>query len=255
MERLADLLSLWSALAAAEHRPGRVRRLAAGAGMASEGWRHPEPTAVVALAGVVRIEAPGSPPCDLRPGDLLAIPAGAAHRHAPLRGGAIDLQLGFEFGWCDFLLRAAGGATLVATMPRQPAETLVGRLLEGDAAARAGLLALILARPLAGVQPLPPAALRMRDHLRNHGLAPIGAADLARASGLRPSRAWQLFRASFGCTPRQALERRRCAIAARLLAEGMGVDAAGRRCGYRDRGTFTRAFRRVHGRPPSAARG
>jgi len=139
-----------------------------------------------------------------------------------------------------------------AIQPRQPAEALVGRMLLGDQVALAGLLAAVLERPLQGLHPMPAAALRMRDRIRSHGLTPITAADIARAGGLRPSRAWQLFRRHFGCTPRQALERRRCAIAAVLLSRGLAVAEVAQRCGYADRGTFTRAFARLHGRPPNA---
>jgi AraC family transcriptional regulator len=249
MQRLSDLLTLWSALAAAARHPGRVRVLEADGGEAPGHWLHPVATVVVALRGPARIDSPGREAIDLVPGDAVVIAPGAAHRHAPLRNQAAVLGLGFEYGWCDLEFNV-GTQTVGASMPRQPAEDLVARMRAGDAAALGNLLALILDRPLQDVRQLPEAALHMRDRIRSHGLTPITAADIARAGGLKPSRAWQVFREHFGCTPRQALERRRCAVAAALLEQGHPVAEVAERCGFRDRGTFTRAFARVHGRAP-----
>ncbi len=250
MQRVSDLLVLWSGLAAAARAPGRVVVLASDGRPVPGHWLHPVPTVVVALAGVVRIEVPGGRPYDLRSGEALVVAPGAAHRHAPLRSGAASLALGFDYGLCDLEL-CGPGVRLGAAMPCEPAWMLVGRMLRGDSSALGPLLALVVERPLSEVQPLPVAVLRMRDRIRSHGLTPITAAAVARAGGLRPSRAWQLFRAHFGCTPRQALERRRCAVAAALLQQGLDVTETARRCGFSDRGTFSRAFRRVHGRSPS----
>lgn len=249
MQRLSDLLALWTALATVARDPGRIRVLPADGRAAIGHWLHPVPTLVVALSGVARIESPGRPALDLTPGQALVIAPGAAHRHVPLRRQAATLELGFDYGCCDLEFHA-DRLVIGATMPRQPAEALMGRLQAGDDGALRGLLALIIDRPLQDLQQLPLAAQRMRDRIRSHGLTPITAADVARAGGLQPSRAWQLFRAHFGCTPRQALERRRCAVAAALLAQGLAVAAVAQRCGFTGRGTFTRAFVRVHGHPP-----
>ncbi len=254
MQRLSDLLTLWSALATAARHPGRVRVLEADGGEAPGHWLHPVATVVVALRGPARIESPGREAIDLVPGDAVVIAPGAAHRHVPLRNQAAALGLGFEYGWCDLEFNI-GAQTVGASMPQQPAEDLVGRMREGDAAALGSLLALVLDRPLQDVRQLPASALRMRDRIRSHGLTPITAADIARAGGLQPSRAWQVFREHFGCTPRQALERRRCAVAAALLEQGHPVGEVAQRCGFGDRGTFARAFTRVQGRTPRAQRG
>lgn len=253
MQRLSDLLALWSALSAASRRPGRTHILPVGLGESPGYGLHPVATLAVALAGAARVERPGGRAIDLAPGDAAVIAAGALHRHAPLRRQAATLELGFDYEVCDLEFHTAA-FSVQASMPRQPAEELVGRLLAGEQAPLGILLALIIEQPLRDLQPLPAAAQRMRDRIRSHGLTPISAADIAAAGGLRPSRAWQLFRSHFGCTPRQALERRRCAVAASWLAQGMQVDEAARRCGYRDRGTFTRAFRRQHGRTPGACK-
>lgn len=254
MQSMRDLLELWSAVAAVARAPGRLLRLPAAGGEPAGHGLHPVPTVVAALRGAVRVEVPGGRPVDLAAGDVLAIAAGAAHRHAPLRAGAAVLELGFDYGWCDLELRARDVA-ISAAMPRQPAEGLVGRMLAGDAAAVGPLLEQVLERPLQDLHRLPPAARRMRDRIRSHGLTPITAAAVVRASGLRPSRAWQVFRLHFGCTPHQALERRRCAVARSLLQRGADVSTAALRCGYRDRGTFARAYARVHGQPPGGRRG
>jgi AraC-like DNA-binding protein len=249
MQRLSDLLALWTALAAVARDPGRIRVLPADGREAAGHWLHPVPTVVVALSGVARVDSPGRPAVDLLPGQALVIAPGAAHRHAPLRRQAATLELGFDYDWCDLEFHA-DRLVISATMQRQPAEGLVARMVEGDSAALRDLLALIIERPLQDLRQLPVAVQHMRDRIRSHGLTPITAADIARAGGLRPSRAWQAFRAHFGCTPRQALERRRCAVAAALLAQGLAVGVVAQRCGFMDRGTFTRAFVRVHGHTP-----
>jgi AraC-like DNA-binding protein len=251
MQRLSDLLALWTALSAASRDPGRTRIVPVGHDQAPGCGLHPVATLAVALAGAARIECPGRRPYDLAPREAVVIAAGALHRHLPLRGQAATLELGFDYEVCDLEFHTAA-FTVQASMPRQPAEELVGRLLAGEQAPLGILLGLILEQPLRDLQPLPAAARRMRDRIRSHGLTRISAADVAAASGLRQSRAWQLFQTHFGCTPRQALERRRCAIAASWLAQGMPVGEAASRCGFRDRGTFARAFRRVHGRPPGS---
>lgn len=249
MLAVSELLTLWSALAAAARKPGRLQVLRAAGGEIPGQWRHPVPTVVVGLLGVVRIERPSGPPIDLQAGDAVVIAPGTAHRHVPLRRDSAALELGFDYGWCD--LEFHGAATsLAATLPRQPAEAQVQGMLAGETQALGRLLDLLLARPLQDMRHLPAAALAMRDRIRSHGLTPISAADVARAGGLQPSRAWQVFKVHFGCTPRQALERRRCAVAAAQLEAGMGVAEVAQACGFRDRGTFSRAFVRVHGVAP-----
>lgn len=242
---IGDLLALWSALAAVSRRPGRVQVMAASGGATPDFGVHPVPTLVVSLQDVVRIERPGRSAIDLVAGDALVVAPGAAHRHAPLRRTAMALELGFDYGWCDIEIHDAAATRIAATTARQPAEELMSRLLSGDGMALGSLLLLLLERPMQYRQ-LPEAALRMRSYIRSHGLTPITAADVAGASGLAPSRAWQVFREHFGCTPRQALERRRCLIAAALRAQGVAVGEVATQCGFRDRGTFTRAFARMH---------
>jgi AraC-like DNA-binding protein len=248
-----DVLTLWSALAAAARAPGRLHVLRASKGIMDGHWLHPVPTVVVCLLGTVRIECRLGPAVDLNIGDAVVIAPGVAHRHVPLRRQAGSMELGFEYGWCDLEFHRAG-VTLGASMTRQPAETLVQCLLAGESRALADLLLLVLERPLQDVRPFSVAALRMRDRIRSHGLTSVSAMDITRASRLRPSRAWQVFREHFGCTPHEALERRRCSVAAALLAQGMAVAEVALHCGYRDRGTFTRAFRRIYGRSPGRCR-
>ncbi|MBN8527551.1 MAG: hypothetical protein J0M02_19635, partial [Planctomycetes bacterium] len=71
MQRLSDLLALWTALAAAARALGRLHVLSAAGADAPGAWLHPVPTVVVALAGAVRLDSPGRPPCDLTPGDAV----------------------------------------------------------------------------------------------------------------------------------------------------------------------------------------
>jgi AraC-like DNA-binding protein len=205
---------------------------------------------VVGLRGVARITQGHGPAIDLHPGDAVVVAPGATHDHAPLRGQSAALALGFDSGMCDVVLSTAT-VQVDAVMPQHPAWSLVHRLSTKHADALPELLSLVLDRPLQATQPLPTAVARMRDYIRSHGLTPITAADLARVSGLGTSRAWQVFRHHFGCTPRQALEQRRCAVAAAMLRHGLAIPAIITRCGFHDRGTFTRAFARQHGQAPA----
>lgn len=214
-------------------------------------WLHPVPTLEICLRGVVRLNRGRRQPIDLHPGDAAVVAPGAVHEHAPLRRGAAALGLGFDYGVCDLALMEAD-ISIPAFLPQQLALQLVNRLLRNDASALPAVLALVLEHHLQEARPLPQAVVRMRDRIRTHGLTPITAADLARISGLGTSRAWEIFHHHLGCTPRQALERRRCAVAAAMLTQGMSVASVATRCGFADRGTFTRAFTRIHGKNPSA---
>jgi AraC-like DNA-binding protein len=80
-------------------------------------------------------------------------------------------------------------------------------------------------------------------YLRRERLAPIRAADVLRASGLKPTRAHVLFSGYFSETPHRMLTRHRLEYACHLLAGGDGVGAVAAQCGFRSRRQFTAAFR------------
>jgi AraC-like DNA-binding protein len=77
--------------------------------------------------------------------------------------------------------------------------------------------------------------------------------DIAAAARMDGSSVCRLFRRFLGVSPHQYLRRRKMALAAAFLLEGGGrVQDAAARVGMEDPFHFSRAFRAVHGVPPSA---
>ncbi len=104
---------------------------------------------------------------------------------------------------------------------------------------------------------LHPAVQRMATALWWRLHTPIGAADIVRAAsigedGIGHSRAYELFTSFFGATPKQELLSQRLSLAGQLLAEDLSITEAASRCGFTSRASFTRAWRRRHGSPPSS---
>lgn len=94
---------------------------------------------------------------------------------------------------------------------------------------------------------------RCRALIDRHAAEWQGLADIAAATGLDASSVCRLFRRFLGVSPHQYLRRRKMAIAAAWLIERGGrVQDAATRVGMDDAFHFSRAFRAVHGVPPSA---
>lgn len=94
---------------------------------------------------------------------------------------------------------------------------------------------------------------RCRALIDKHAAEWRGLADIARAARLDSSSVCRLFRRFLGVTPHQYLRRRKMALAAAFLLESGGrVQDAAARVGMEDPFHFSRAFRAVHGVPPSA---
>ncbi len=94
---------------------------------------------------------------------------------------------------------------------------------------------------------------RCRALIDRHAAEWQGLADIAAATGLDASSVCRLFRRFLGVSPHQYLRRRKMAIAAGWLIERGGrVQDAAARVGMDDAFHFSRAFRAVHGVPPSA---
>lgn len=94
---------------------------------------------------------------------------------------------------------------------------------------------------------------RCRALIDRHAAEWQGLADIATATGLDGSSVCRLFRRFLGVSPHQYLRRRKMAIAAAWLIERGGrVQDAAARVGMDDAFHFSRAFRAVHGVPPSA---
>lgn len=75
--------------------------------------------------------------------------------------------------------------------------------------------------------------------------------ELAEDMGYSVNHFTRLFRQRTGTTPKQYLLTRRLAQARGLLAEGLPVQQAARRCGFDDPLYFSRLFKQLFGVPPS----
>ncbi|HEV2568766.1 AraC family transcriptional regulator [Sphingomonas sp.] len=79
--------------------------------------------------------------------------------------------------------------------------------------------------------------------------------SIARACGLNRAKLTRGFRAMFGCSVAEAIADRRLTAAHQmLLASELPVGTIGYRCGYSNNASFTRAFARRYGAPPSQMR-
>jgi AraC-like DNA-binding protein len=230
---------------------GPVTRWQAGPEPRGEGHLHHVPTLAVCLAGVLRISRPGTR-LDLAPGAALLLAPGVWHQHAPLRRGAIAFNLGFLPAACDLAFGDDQGWR-TGCVPLHPARRICARALS-EPDPRTAVRDLLVAVLAEDIRPVGlfvhPAMGRMLGTFWRRLHLGVGAADLVRASGLGPSRAFAIFKEAYGLTPHQALGRARLELAAGLLAAGVGVGETARRCGYPDRRAFTRAWRTVHGTPP-----
>jgi AraC-like DNA-binding protein len=214
---------------------------------------HAIPTLVVCLAGAVRVEGGPRGRIDLSAGEAVLIPPAARHRHAPLRGAAQYLDLGFVAEVTDFDIRG-DGVHAWGRAPREPYRTRMERMLGAAAGERLELgrrLCGELAQERLMSMRLPHAAVSRMSARLWRGSPGLTAAALVRASGLRASQAHALFREFFGETPKQAILSLRLGIARQLIEEGAGVAEAAARAGFRRRADLTRAWRLRHGRPPS----
>jgi AraC family transcriptional regulator len=94
---------------------------------------------------------------------------------------------------------------------------------------------------------------RCRALIDQHAAAWHGLGDVAAAARLDGSSVCRLFRRFLGVSPHQYLRRRKMALAAAYLLERGGrVQDAAARVGMDDPYHFSRAFKAVHGVPPSA---
>jgi hypothetical protein len=255
-------LSLWLSLHAIRDaiRSVTVWRAADGGDAQTlRGHQHVVPTLVLCLQGVARVV--GARTADLRPGEALAIAPGCWHEHVALRSGSLVFCLGFIASRCDILL-ADHRETSWGTIKEQPFRLWMDRIMAGRDAAESRaqvsmILAQIFAEKASPVHWLHPAVQRMASTLWWRLHTPITAADIVRAAavggdGIGHSRAYELFTAFFGATPKQELLRQRLALAGQLLEEGAAIAAAAAKSGFASRASFTRAWRRAHGAPPSA---
>jgi hypothetical protein len=254
-------LRLWMKLHEASTRIRSLRHWRAADGgdpVSLRGHQHVVPTLVICLEGVVRVK--GARAIDLRAGEALHLAPGCWHEHVQLRTGSIAFGMGFIAKRCDILM-VDHQETSWGTINNQPFRLWMESLGICTDPVRAcalvgELCAQIFAEKASPVSWLHPAVQRMAKTLWGRLHTPITAADIVRAAqhggdGIGHSRAYELFTAFFGATPKQELLSQRLALAAQFLREGASVAEAARRSGFASRAGFTRAWRRAAGSPPS----
>jgi YesN/AraC family two-component response regulator len=96
---------------------------------------------------------------------------------------------------------------------------------------------------------------KARQRLLHRFDQPHTTESLARSVGLSPSHLRRRFKAVFGCTPMEFLERVRMEQAARLIKGGeLSIKEVARKVGYLDANNFSTAFKRFHGSSPQSHR-
>ncbi len=208
-----------------------------------------------------------------RPGDLLLVPAGTAHRDV------FDLDAGLEvfmtfFNWEDgpaYFTRIAPDACQRLPHGRK-AEViaLVDRLRHDDfhdtavdqALARALVLAILMLLQREALRPEPETAgagqrrralmEAAKRYIDRHYLHPISLDAIAGALDISTFHLSHIFRRESGFTLSAYLTHLRMEKAVELLrGGGCNVSTAARAVGYEDGNYFAKVFRRTYGRPPS----
>jgi AraC-like DNA-binding protein len=185
---------------------------------------------------------------------MCVVAPAAWHSHAALRPGSAAFAQGFLFGRSDVVLQGSG-RTVTGFIAEEPARSLMRRILAtADVQARLPLARRLIegfTESATEVVSPHPAVQRMGYRMWAALDRDLCAAEVLAASGLGQRQAHRLFVAWFGMPPAQAIVRQRLALAEELLREGEPIGEAARACGYPDRRMFTRAWRRLHGHPPS----
>ena len=93
------------------------------------------------------------------------------------------------------------------------------------------------------------------EYLAHHVAHDVKPEDLARVCKLALSHFRRRFKQSFLCSPRTWIARERIRHAATLMRDaGLTVEAAAQACGYQSMPSFSRCFKQVMGKSPSAYR-
>jgi AraC-like DNA-binding protein len=225
--------------------------------LTGDGHLHVTPTSVVCLDGVVRIVAPGKT-VDLQPGQALIVGPGVWHRHETLRRGSVWFGQGFLPSCSDVLIGDADREWR-GRLPSQPSRRLMEAALAApdDKGRITGFSELIKQILSESVDDLPfanPALQRMIARLWSNLHRGVSVEDLIRASGLSRAQAYRIFTEGYGVPPKDAIATARLWLAEGLLNNGLSVAAVADRCGFPSADTFARAWKRMHGTPPSRVR-
>lgn len=228
------------------------------------GWHaHAYLQVIHVLEGLLEVDI-GTGWKPVRAGHAHVLPPGRSHRLRTI-GGQRQFGLNFsatrdERGLLDALLAAFPTPAILAlpfaagwreAMAPGAAHGPLAQLRRCHALEAYGLALLERAAPRPGDD----GARRLRDWLHDHADRPLRVTLAARALGMSRTGAQRLCRQRFGCGIAHLHERLRLERAARLLASGdEPIASVAEDCGYADVYGFSRAFRRVHGRPPGAYR-
>lgn len=219
---------------------------------------HAVPTLVLVLRGAMRLEGPGRR-CDLGPGQALLLEPACQHRHGAMHRSAVVFSLGVLPAWCDLNLRLEDGRSWVGRLPLHPTSDLLETALLATAGEErrhctCEVLRQVLDERLDELDFEQGDLWPMIGVLWGRCTDPtLTTADLVVASGMSRASAYRRFRAGYGTSPAEAIAATRLALARWLLRRGVGVAEAARRAGFPSRATFTRAWRRRYGVPPSLA--
>ncbi|MFZ5723789.1 MAG: AraC family transcriptional regulator [Pseudomonadota bacterium] len=232
-------------------------------------------------------------PRKLAAGDLVIFPTDAPHALRPAPHAITDWEQGREralgddsepgtgllcgnFGFAD-----TGDARLLAALPehvvipslqagaaRPLVEALFAEARRGEATGGAvveriadALFLVVLREHLAAASPSgifaalrDPGLGRALAAVHEHPARPWSVEDLARQAGMSRSAFAARFTALAGEPPLAYLTRWRMQLARRWLREGEAVATVAGRCGYDSEASFAKAFKRIHGLGPGAAR-
>ncbi len=218
---------------------------------------HVTPTSVICLAGVVRIIS-FDRVIDLGPGEALIVATGVWHRHERLRPGSLWLGQGFMPACSDVWLEDYDRHWW-GSLPSQPSRRLMSEALAADDAAQRRTRFIELIRQMLGDSLKDysfnhPALERMFRRMWSNLHRGVTVDALVRASGLSRPHAYRMFTAGFGMPPKQAIATSRLWMAEGLLAQGLPIAEVAARSGFPNPETFSRTWKRAHGKPPGRSR-
>jgi AraC-like DNA-binding protein len=207
---------------------------------------------------------------DVRPGDVVLLPAGTAHEYAAAEDDAWTLWWLHATGrdadeLADAARDAAGGPVSHLRDPA-PVASLVSQVVDAlDDGTAGGLvraagaawhaLAHVVATGRRAPGPAPDPVERAVEHLRATTPHRTSVGSLAAMVSLSTSQLGARFRAQVGTSPLRYQSRLRMARARELLdATDIPVAAVAQACGYGDPLYFSRQFVRTHGMSPTAYR-
>lgn len=96
--------------------------------------------------------------------------------------------------------------------------------------------------------------MAVRRHIDAAPGGPHSIAALSRVGGLNRRKLTEGFKALFGTSVANYVLSQRMSLARPMLESGISVAEVSERVGYRDRTSFSRAFRRVTGQSPMTVR-